>query len=381
MRANILGLLLLFPAAVFGQQELQFVQQLSWKTAAGAAFYEVSIEKQAQPNAPWENVLRQQTENTLIQASLKSGHYRYAVTVFDFFGEAASVSPWVEFDVLPALQPEITNIRPSEIVLDSDPVKIALTGKNLLPDSKIDLQKSDGEKPVTNAITRYDAAARTITVDTAKLQAGFYRLVVTNPGGLSCEYSFYADGAAAKTGLSATKRPLPFDLQISEGWTPLIPAYGAFNDLLETEFFPIGLGLRVAILPIRTKFGSFGVEVEPFWHILQAPHGKYIIQAHLIDIQAGILYQLWFAQKRFALNLRATGGISMFFNLQRAQNTRLFADYGNTWIPAVSGGISFSWCFIPPFYIDIGASFFHIFSVDDPPPAYIRPSLFVGFRL
>jgi hypothetical protein len=208
------------------------------------------------------------------------------------------------------------------------------------------------------------------------LRPGSYELSLENPGGFSAAISFRVD---------REKAPGPL-IQISAAYSPLIPLYGEFNELLDTPFYPAGAALRLDFFPLRFDGDSvgfsLGLGLSPAWHMLATNYvmggNDFELSGHLLGAQGFILGQTRLPPRR---PHRPPAGPRQFLlkNLNKHYSGKNY-DTSDVLLPAGSGGLSFLWAFKEPFFAEAGLEFTHFFSVDKSAPGYLRPFLGLGSR-
>jgi hypothetical protein len=364
--------LFLLPALRLSAQENhsadpRFVQRLSWYADENAIRYEVVIEEL--PDS--REVLRQTTEEDFVEFSLPAGNYRYRIRAWDFFEKPTAYSPWSPLEILQALRPELFEV----FVEDS---ALSLKGRNLISGALVQLKnrgRVTGEFQILPPSDPAPADGAVLPLP-SPLKPGNYELTLENPGGFSTTISFRVD---------RVKAPGPV-FQVSAAYSPLIPLYGEFNELLDTPFYPAGAALRLEFFPLRFGEGaegfSLGLGLSPAWQMLSTSYvmggTEFELSGHLLGAQGFILGQIRLSGS-MTVNLRAGGGVFLLKNLNKHYTGKSY-DTIDVLLPAGSGGISFLWAFREPFFAEAGLEFTHFFSVDNPAPGYLRPFLGLGLR-
>jgi hypothetical protein len=373
-RRKLLLVLVLLPVLrLFAQEsyrpaeEPHFIQGLSWYADENALRYEVVIEEVR--DAGNREVLRQSTEGDSLEFSLPAGSYRYRIRAWDIFEKPTAYSPWSPFEILQALRPRLSGVSVEGSAL-------LLRGQNLIPGAVVRLKDRGGGAMATGEFHGAKEADSGMLVLPSPLRPGNYELSLENPGGFSATISFRVD---------REKAPGPL-IQISAAYSPLIPLYGEFNELLDTPFYPAGALLRLEFFPLR--FGedsggfSLGLGLSPAWHLLSTSYvmagNNFELSGHFLGAQGFVLGQIRLSQS-MAISLRAGGGVFLLKNLNKHYSGKTY-DTIDVLLPAGSGGLSFLWAFKEPFFAEAGLEFTHFFSVDKPAPGYLRPFLGLGSR-
>ena len=102
---------------------------------------------------------------------------------------------------------------------------------------------------------------------------------------------------------------------------------------------------------------------------------------HFFNVQINLLYQRRILRQKAAFNVRAGGGLAYYFNLQIKTGNDLFSVESSSLLPMAAASLTFTWFFREPFFLELGCEFMHVFSVEKPQSAYIRPTLCLGFQI
>jgi hypothetical protein len=361
--------------AVWGQEtgyrieeDGRFIQLLEWEEQEHVLYYEVEIEKQA--GELWAGALTGKTEVSFLEVSLAPGIYRYRVRPCDFLEKPGLASDWIQFEILPAKQPELLRIDPEVFYLDEDVTWVLnLFGRNLTKESEIFLRGSEGGLVKPFAVTvepSENEAHLSFTYD--QLDRGTYTIHVANPGGLQTELQNFR---------IVFKKPV--NINVSVGYRPLVALYGYINELFETVLFPLGAYSRLGIIPFKQQWGYMGFEIEPSWNYFLVEQENYNVETHMPGAAIYGVYQHWFSNRVMTLDVRLGGGI------YAALDYHLSFERGETepvtiLIPAVAAGVSFRWFVLKPFFVEAGLDVTHFFTVDDPSPGYLRPFAGAGWQ-
>jgi hypothetical protein len=354
--------------------EPRFIQRLMWQQTVYILRYEVIVEKQ-ENDGSYREAERVSTEHNFAEFSLTAGRYRYRVDLYDLIDEFAFSTEWREFDIIRALQPELTRFSPQAFYLDEDDVwEITLHGKNLLPDSQIYLIQDESKIIPISRVSEGESFR--LIFSWKSLVMGKYHIYVKNPGGLDTQSGPF---------IIANKKR--FDYNISLGYTPVVPLYGyLFRDSdVEAPFtdfiYPLGAAVKLNFFPLKRVWGNLGVEVSGSFAFLRHERESYSAQALLLNTHLGFLYQKYFSKKTYAvsvgLGVGATTLYDFYFNYPVGDQTEPIT----TIIPSVTQEFSFTVFVIKPFFINTGIDFIQTFSKDKPIPGFIRPFVLAGVHL
>ena len=170
----------------------KFKQRLEWSADKNAFEYKVEI------RSGGKTVNTFTTSENFVNLNLPAGNYDYRVTVYDFLGREQDVSAWQKFEISKANAPAFNNIE------ENFEVDISSSGKIVLP-VEVDnvaegasvalVNVKTGEKikgdlvlsAVAGAAVGGKSEIEKASAEFPKIAAGEWKLVVTNPSGLSSE--------------------------------------------------------------------------------------------------------------------------------------------------------------------------------------------------
>jgi hypothetical protein len=350
------------------EPDKRFVQILRWAGQEDVLYYEVEIEKQA--GEGWEKAVTEKTESSPFEVSLEPGIYRWQVRACDVLARPREASGWIPFEVLTAKQPVLARFSPEVFYVDEDVAWVLnLFGDNLTGGIEISLVGPQGRiiRPGTITAERPEEEVR-LVFSYEHLEVGEYTVHAVNPGGLTADLGIFK---------IAFKKPV--DINISAGYRPMVSLYGRINELLETNFFPIGAYSRLSLMFLKRRWGYMGVEIEPSWTYLMVTQDDYKVLAQMPGGTFYGVYQKWFSNRVMALNFRIGGGVYSVLDYHFVFST------GETepltvLIPVVAAGASFQWFVRKPFFVEAGLDFTHLITVDNPSPGYFRPFAGAGWQ-
>jgi hypothetical protein len=365
----------------------RIVQRLEWVKDEAAFDYLVEIQREERGN--WVESVNKITENNYIEMSLPHGSYRYRVTPSDYLGRRQRPPEWARLAVRQIFQPEVDKFSPDIFFLDNEKESngyvLQLEGKNFLQESIVLLRSARGvELRGEDYRVNSDGTSARVEFEISKLSEGLYDIIVENPGALRAVLRNFRVSTSSLVGKGTEGLPpAPLRFYLAEGYSPLFAFPSVFNDFFEQDFFSVGVVVRfgwIAFYPFGTQLGF---EISPSYHYLSAPvndsnYSVYEISSNIIDCRLNVVWGIPFT-RRFVTYIRAGGGITVLANIH-LQDDRLSSPQRSGWIPVLGAGLSFSYYFYKNFFIDAGADFLNLLSVDSPPPRYIMPSLTLGFK-
>ncbi|MDR0527969.1 MAG: hypothetical protein LBG79_09185 [Spirochaetaceae bacterium] len=378
----ILPVLTLYSAPDLSYREeinRRIVQRIEWQKDEAALDYLIEIEQFK--DGFWNLVFTETTAENFVEVSLLHGTYRYRLTPSDLLGRRPSVRPWASLIIHQIFQPELLRAEPEFFYLDTGEAEYELEifGSNILNESVFKLRSNNGvEISAKRVIRAPDGNSAKLEFNRASLSEGLFEIIIENPGALSDSLRNFRISSRSEGDFVFIRR-----YYFMEGYAPLIALPGLFNDYFGTNFFPAGVSMHIGWTPWRIFKIQSGFEFQGGFHYLSAPvtnpgYSSYEISAQLIDLKLNLVCVIP-VMRKFKISLR--GGLGfVVLNDVKLREGDLVSPQRHAWILAAGAGASFGWYILPTFYIDAGAEYLYLFSVDNPPPQYIIPVLRIGFQ-
>jgi len=340
----------------------RFFQRLSWTGNEYAIDYEVIIQRRER-GGEYTEVLRERTEELLINVSLAAGDYRYRVIPLNLLGQSDEGPEWRAFEVKAAYIPSIVKFNPVVFFLDRYGVKeMEIIGNNLLEESEIYLQKTTGLiiYPIEKTVISKERVK--LTFDDLKLVSGEYEIHVKNPGvpeittgGFSISY----------------RKPLDIFLKIS--WIPVVPVYGETEIFMDKKFSSAGAGLSFEVISSARSSFNGGLElavsvfsmdaISTFKDFSDGGNGDFCTEFDL-----NFAFQKQFMYKKMSLTVRLGVGGTM-------NNGGLVND--DDILFHFNFGLSYSYFIYKSFFAEAGVTFSYYYAQDS--FGLLRPRLSVGW--
>lgn len=172
-----------------------FKQSLRWNSDPNVLEYKVEIQ-----TSGGKEVTTVTTEESYINLSLKEGSYRYKITAYDFLGREAVSTNWVNFEIAIAKQPEIKHEKKLEsLAEDGKTLELAVNVEDVTSDTKAELVNVKTNARIPGKLVLASAAGAPAAglsssethmankVRFVDVSEGNWKLVITNPSGLSSE--------------------------------------------------------------------------------------------------------------------------------------------------------------------------------------------------
>jgi hypothetical protein len=172
------------------------------------------------------------------------------------------------------------------------------------------------------------------------------------------------------------------------GVAPLFPLpFSEFNERYRMSLQPLGASLRLAFVPFGNPAGdadgtysAFGFELSISWNYLSRKTGAYTASNQLALLHMNLLWQLWLARGKAALNFRFGGGPALLWQVNIDYQGHTERKDVTTWLNSAACGVSLQWYIKKNLFIDFGAAYLHLFSVDNPFLSFIHSYGGIGWR-
>jgi len=356
------------PAEFF--MELRFVQRLTWSGDAYALRYEILIEREV--NGTFRPFVQEFTTSFYIEVSLSAGRYRYQVFPYDFLEQRGSGSGWIEFEVIPALNPVLDYFTPELDITETDGDIIVnrylmnIYGRNMAQNAQIYLRRTDGVIfiPDKMEISHDGSIVRLAFEDPYSVPENF-EIIVINPGGLEAIMSGSSD-------IPPPPVPPPpplkyFDFYFGAALAPKIFMHVNLNRLSEQLIALPGAMLRFGAVYRLLDFAKFGVEASAGWYFYDND-----LQTVIADIC--LLVQKHIsngdAPAKFAFSFRLGAGYTFLIGDKPEQN----------WQPVhINTGGSFLWLPLKHLYLEAGIDLV-FWSMNKDGTSGLRPFIGAGLR-
>lgn len=172
-----------------------FKQTLQWSADPNVLEYKVEIQ-----DSTGKIINSVTTENNSISLSLKEGTYKYKITAYDLLGREAVSTNWISFEVVVAKQPAIEHTKNLEALQeDGKTLEINLDVDDVTADTVAELVNiASGAKIRGKLVLAAAAGAPAVGLSASEthkatkarftdVPEGNWKLVITNPSGLSTE--------------------------------------------------------------------------------------------------------------------------------------------------------------------------------------------------
>ena len=246
---------------------LVIFQTIVFPSVPNTWFYEAEIEQRE--GTGFVPVQKLETKENQFDVSLKAGDYRYRITAFNKMGILEGRSDWQNFTVRPAVQPEADTYQPFYglyFEVSETEGTITVTGSDFSSESEFALVNHKGKpdwsgkslenqkKVIFPDKVEVNEDEVILSFGRKKIKTGNYDVLIRNPGGL---------WTVLGTVRAGNKNPV--DWTFSAGYQPMFALFdieNAVDNNIQTvdRFNPAGYYFRIGMIPLKTKFGNFGLE-------------------------------------------------------------------------------------------------------------------------
>jgi hypothetical protein len=227
-----------------------FSQVIEWEEDQGALKYILEI------SLPDGTVVHSRESVTSMQVvSLPAGKYLYRITVFNLLGKSEAAAEWSPMEVKKALKPVIRSFSPGTIFIEEENFHFVIRGTDISPETSVYLDDPvlgiHRIEPVKGPDSEEGKLELEIPAD--KIDAGTYRISVTNPGGLK-----------DRTEETITIRYInPFEFFGTIGWSGWIPLYDSwYTTNWNGGFYPVGFDATFSWVIKKRRTGFFGIQAQ-----------------------------------------------------------------------------------------------------------------------
>lgn len=169
-----------------------FQQKLKWNSDPNVLEYKIEVQ-----DSTGKIINSIITDKNSVEFSLQQGSYRYKITAYDLLGREAVSTKWTPFEILTANSPAIEHNQTLEsLAEDGKSLELNVNISDVTADSIAQLVNIETGKKITGSLilaTNSGAVLAGSEVQTANkarfvnVPEGKWKLVVTNPSGLSSE--------------------------------------------------------------------------------------------------------------------------------------------------------------------------------------------------
>lgn len=189
-RLFLILLILISISTGFIFSEPNYKQKLEWKADSNVLEYKLEIQ-----NKEGKIITSEIIKGNSYDLSLAPGSYKYKLVAYDMLGRESVTTNWISFDILKASQPEIKHQQNLEALKeDGSTLEVSVNVADVAAGTKAELINTQtGKKIEGTLVLAATAGAAESEVQNAvaarfkKVEEGQWKLLITNPSGLSSE--------------------------------------------------------------------------------------------------------------------------------------------------------------------------------------------------
>lgn len=330
-------------------KNIKFIQKLSWNSIPDIKNYHITIQKKT--DGGYENVLEQDLTENQIEVSLEAGHYRFEVAVINLFDQIEKTSDWEKFEVLKALQPQISATETDSLFLNSKKASglFFIDGENLNERTVFTMEKSGSEPPkiLEGKIIEVapDGSSAKVQFDINEIDEGRYEIYAKNPGGLF---------TLSKTIHIKNRKDREWRLLASAAYTlPVMISDGTLEKYIDANIIPLSANLKISVMSFHTKIGEFGFGLNANYSHFSADTKNYALSGNLADALFMIVYQKYFIPNRLCMEIHGGAGGAGIFGTKFTNNYNGASSPGlNSFALAFGGGLGIQYHIWKHFYVE-----------------------------
>ncbi|MBP5402813.1 MAG: hypothetical protein J6Y36_06610 [Treponema sp.] len=343
-----------------------FTQKLEWEEDKNAYEYEVEITKSGEDSVK----KKIKTRDNFVEFSMKAGEYKYRVKVYDFLGRMASVTDWKDFTITKAVAPDISLVNDTleiprkkarELVVPIDVEKIepeaSVTFINIETneevEGKLDVE-TDEEGNVKSSKAVFPGAV-----------SGQWKVVVTNPSGLSSE----SEPISVENAKKEPGKDRDFSIMVT-GLTSVIMS-GRTKENIEYGKADaanyIGFGFTIQHLPIKSGNLMLGYEGKYSYFSRMYSTESYDLGCRFNDFDIDFALRYNLLDNKFGLNAKLGFGLTLITeSIHYVGSSVLTAHDPVTFgYVNVNGGVSVNWIPFKHFIMELGANLTDVLAEDE----------------
>ena len=236
--------------------ENQFIiQEFKWEASEFVYMYRFVIERQDE-NGSYVLYDEQDVEENFADCRLVAGEYRYKIGLYNFLGSIELWTEWVPVTVRKAIKPEITDVSPDYVYVDTgDDIVLTVKGEQLSESPKFRLTNMETGLVIPAVVIDKDLAKSLFKIQISGFDytEGKYTVTARNDGGLLSHFSPIS-----------LVNSSPFDLTLSIMMTlPLATDNTIIKDYWywlaeDNVFFTPNFHAQLTFIPFKGKSSYFG---------------------------------------------------------------------------------------------------------------------------
>lgn len=344
----------------------QYTQILAWEGDPYALEYQITVLDDTK-----KEILYTHQESTMLEITLSPGKYTYNIVTINLLGQAESETGYIPLEIIYAELPEITDVSPGHIFMDSFDSLVTIEGSLLEEGSKIILRKKgDTTKFGIEGVeqSRIDNSELVVEFPMEAYVPGLFDIEVINPGGLS----------SVKPECLRIMYEHPVDLLFSVGYAPTaLMSDTWFTETWNESLYWLGADTSISAYFVKKAWGFLGIELDASVHRWSGGGDTTSISSDFLISGLNFLYR-YRINKDFHLLARAGGGVYVSHHSFDFEGT-VGPDSYFSGICA-QGGLAAQFFLPHDLYLEVGSNWVELFAGESK-AGLIRPVLRFGYQI
>ena len=357
---------------------VMLVQRLSWEALDDILGFEFDLEQQDKKTKVWRVIDKRTVKTNYVDVSLPAGDYRFRVRVINLLGQKEDATPYRNFAIRIAYQPEVASVSPQVINFDElEGQTLTITGKNFHEETSFILTNNFSGAVLRGTVSELkdNGTHAVVSFEFTKANPGTYTFAAVDPSDLSAEKDDIV-----------FRFQKPLDIFISGNYV-----FNGFigNDILaKKEYFganfaALGGGLRFTVVPIKRFYGNFGFNFTGSGAYLKNKTDGYTLSAGVLFAQLNAAYFYPIIKHRLVFDAHAGLGTMFLVNTQFTYNAtqKITSDKAWYWGLTVNVGTALYVYVYKRLYIEVNLD--HIIPIRKGkgfPKYIIQPQLGIGWE-
>lgn len=357
---------------------VMLVQRLSWEALDDILGFEFELEQQDRKTKVWRVIDKRTVKTNYADVSLPPGDYRFRVRVINLLGQKEDASPYRNFAIRIAYQPEVTTISPQVINFDElEDHTLTITGKNFHEETSFILTNNFSGSVLRGTIMEIkdDGTHAVVAFEFMKANPGTYTFAAVDPSDLLAEKDDIV-----------FRFQKPIDIFLSGNYV-----FNGFignqvlskKDYFNTNIAPLAGGIRLTVVPIKRLYGNFGFNLTGSGTYLKNKTDGYTLSAGLLFAQLNAAYFYPIIKHRLVFDAHAGLGTMFLVNTQFIYNAteKITSDKAWYWGLTFNIGTALYVYVYKKLYVEINVD--HVIPIrrgNGFPKYIIQPQLGIGWE-
>lgn len=343
-----------------------YSQCLSWLEDPYALAYEVTV-----CNNAGSEIIKTRVEETILSLNLSPGEYSYNIVTINLLEQPETETGYQPLNIIRAEIPNISNVSPGFIFMDSFNSLVTIQGSFLQEDARVLLRKRGNttERGIQGSLTSWQGESEIVVEFPVDAYIpGVFNIAVINPGGL----------IAIKKDAIRILYQRPVDILLSAGYSPALLFHDTwFKETWSDSVYWGGADASLSVYFLKKSWGFLGLGIDLSAHQFTGGIDMAAVTSDYLIPSLNLLYRFRI-NRLFYLLARAGGGVYVShhsFDYQGEQGPE--DDFSGI---SLQSGLAVQ-CFLPHhLYIELGADWVELFAEKNK-AGLLRPLIHLGYQL